>query len=42
MIEAAGVMPEVKIAMTWLRYPGRTHGTAKAKQVDFAVAGGAR
>ena len=42
MIEAAGVMPEVKIAMTWLRYPGRANGTAKAERVDFAVAGGVR
>ena len=41
-IEAAGVVRELNIAMTWLRYPGRTHGTAKAEQVDFAVAGGAR
>ena len=41
-IEAAGVVRELNIAMTWLSYPGRTNGTAKAEQVDFAAAGGAR
>ena len=41
-IEAAGVVRELNIAMTWLRYSGCASGTANAEQVDFAVAGGAR
>lgn len=39
-VEAAGVVDDLNIAMTWLRYPGRTNGTAKAAEVDFAVPGG--
>jgi nicotinamidase-related amidase len=41
-IEAAGVVSELNIAMTWLSYPGRTNGTATAEEVDFATPGGAR
>ena len=41
-IEAAEIIHELNIAMTWLRYPGRTNGTAMAKEVDYAVAGGER
>lgn len=41
-IEAADVIRELNIAMTWLSYPGRTNGTAKAEDVDFAAPGGAR
>ena len=41
-IEAAGVVQELNIAMTWLSYPGRTSGTAKAEEVDFATPGGTR
>ena len=41
-IEAAGVVRELNIAMTWLRYPGRANGTAKAERADFAAAGGVR
>jgi len=41
-IEAANVVRELNIAMTWLSYPGRKNGTAKAEEVDFATAGGAR
>ncbi len=41
-IEAANVIHELNIAMTWLSYPGRTNGTATAEEVDFASAGGAR
>jgi nicotinamidase-related amidase len=40
-IEAANVVQELNIAMTWLSYPGRTNGTATAEEVDFASAGGA-
>jgi nicotinamidase-related amidase len=41
-IEAAHVVQELNIAMTWLSYPGRTNGTAAAETVDFAAAGGER
>ena len=41
-IEAAGVVRELNVAMTWLSYPGRKNGTGKAQAVDFATAGGTR
>ncbi|MDH0095304.1 isochorismatase family protein [Pseudomonas sp. GD04158] len=41
-IEAANVIRELNIAMLWLSYPGRTNGTAKAEEVDFATPGGVR
>jgi len=41
-IEAATVIDELNIAMTWLKYPGRTNGTAKADEIDFATAGKTR
>ncbi|MES2099682.1 MAG: isochorismatase family protein [Pseudomonadota bacterium] len=37
-IEAANVVRELNIAMTWLSYPGRSNGTAKAEAIDFASA----
>ena len=40
-IEASNIVNELNIAMTWLRYPGRTNGTAMAEHVDFAGPGGA-
>ncbi len=40
-IEAPSIIDELNIAMTWLRYPGRTNGTATAEHVDFAGPGGA-
>jgi nicotinamidase-related amidase len=40
-IEASNVVDELNIAMTWLRYPGRTNGTATAEEVDFGRPGGA-
>lgn len=39
-IDAARVVDELNIAMTWLSYPGRKNGTVKAEEVDFATAGG--
>jgi nicotinamidase-related amidase len=39
-IEAASVIQEFNIAMTWVRYPGRKNGTATAEEVDFAAPGG--
>jgi len=41
-IEAANVVDELNIAMTWLSYPGRSNTTAKAAEIDFAVSGGER
>ncbi len=41
-IEAADVVKELNIAMTWLSYPGRKNGTAKAEAIDFASVGGVR
>lgn len=41
-IEASGVVQDLNIAMTWLSYPGRKNGTAKAEEIDFANLGGAR
>lgn len=34
-IEAANIIDELNIAMTWVNYPGRTSGTATAEEVDF-------
>ena len=41
-IEAASVINDLNIAMTWVSYPGRVNGTATAAQVDFGVPGGTR
>jgi nicotinamidase-related amidase len=41
-IEAANVVQELNIAMTWLNYPGRANGTATAEEIDFAIPGGGR
>ena len=41
-IEAADIIRELNIAMTWLSYPGRTNGTATADEVDFGTPGGVR
>lgn len=41
-IEAANIIQELNIAMTWLNYPGRTNGTASAETVDFSMPGGER
>jgi nicotinamidase-related amidase len=39
-IEAANVIQELNIAMTWLSYPGRVNGIAAAEDVDFSTATG--
>ena len=39
-IEAANVIDELNIAMTWLSYPGRTNGVAAAEEVVFNAPGG--
>lgn len=41
-LEAATLIDDLNVAMTWVSYPGRTNGTATAEQVDFDVPGGAR
>lgn len=41
-IEAANLVLELNLAMTWLSYPGRKNGTATAEEVDFATPGGSR
>jgi nicotinamidase-related amidase len=41
-IEASDVVSELNIALTWLEYPGRKSGTAKALEVDFAGRTGRR
>ncbi len=35
-IEAAAIVRELNVAMTWVRYPGRTNGTAPADAVVLA------
>jgi hypothetical protein len=42
IIEAADIIRELNIAMTWLSYPGRKNSTASVEEVDFAVPGGVR
>jgi nicotinamidase-related amidase len=41
-IEASSVIQELNIVMTWVSYPDRTNGTAKAEEISFAVLGGVR
>jgi nicotinamidase-related amidase len=41
-IEAANLIIDLNIAMTWLSYPGRVNGTTTAEAVDFAKPGGTR
>ena len=41
-IEAANLIHDLNIAMTWVSYPGRTNGTAAAAEIDFATPGGVR
>lgn len=37
-IEAADIIRELNIGMTWVSYPGRTNGTASAADVAFGAA----
>jgi nicotinamidase-related amidase len=41
-LEAAPIIQELNVAMTWVGYPGRTSRTAKAEDVRFAAADSAR
>ncbi len=38
-IDAAGVVDDLNIAMTWLSYPGRNNGVVTAAAVDFSAPG---
>jgi nicotinamidase-related amidase len=42
VIEAANVIRELNIAMSWLSYPGRTNSTATVEELEFAPASPAR
>ena len=39
-VEATSVISDLNVAMTWLSYPGRRNGTAKAEEVDFSAPAG--
>jgi nicotinamidase-related amidase len=39
-IEAADIVRELNVAMTWLSYPGRINGTASVAEVDFVAPDG--
>jgi nicotinamidase-related amidase len=39
-IEAASIVKELNVAMTWVSYPGRRSGTTIAEDVDFELPGG--
>jgi len=39
-IEAAHIIHDLNIVMTWVSYPGRTSGTATADEIDFDSLGG--
>lgn len=38
VLEAAQIVEELNIAMTWMRYPGRRNATATTQAVDFGAA----
>jgi hypothetical protein len=42
VIEASNIVEELNACLTWVSYPGRTNGTARAADIDFAIPGGAR
>lgn len=41
-IDAASIVTELNIAMTWLSYPGRANSAVPVEEVDFGVLGGAQ
>jgi nicotinamidase-related amidase len=41
-VEAANIVTDLNVTMSWLSYPGRRNGTAAAEEVDFALPGGKR
>jgi nicotinamidase-related amidase len=40
-IEAANIIEELNVAMTWVSYPDRTNGTVTTEKLNFTVPGGA-
>ena len=36
-IEAAGIVADLNLAVTWLSYPGRRNGTVRAEAIDFSA-----
>jgi nicotinamidase-related amidase len=40
-IEAAGIVAELNVVMTWLSYPGRRCGTCTVAELDFSAPAGA-
>ena len=38
-VEAAHIIRDLNIGMTWASYPGRKNGTATAETVDFSRPG---
>ncbi|MBK6852937.1 MAG: isochorismatase family protein [Burkholderiales bacterium] len=38
-VEAASVIQDLNLTMTWLAYPGRVNGCANADQIEFEVPG---
>ena len=41
-IDAAGIVKDLNVAMTWISYPGRKSGTAAAEDVEFVTPADAR
>ncbi|MBC7601671.1 MAG: isochorismatase family protein [Ramlibacter sp.] len=41
-LEAQSVIDDLNIAMTWLSYPGRVNGSAKAQELDFSTPASAK
>ena len=41
-VEATSFIADLNVAMTWLSYPGRRNGTAKAEEVDFSALASAK
>lgn len=41
-VEAADIIRDLNVAMTWLSYPGRSNGVAAAEEVNFDTPGGVR
>ncbi|HWH82014.1 MAG TPA: isochorismatase family protein [Burkholderiaceae bacterium] len=37
-VEAAGIVTDLNVTMTWLNYPGRRNSTARAAEIDFSAA----
>ena len=38
-VEASGIVADLNVAMTWVRYPGRQNATSSVAAMDFAAPG---